>query len=100
VGSGTREPVAFVFRSRAGAAVLRKSRSVNRAFRQPGLCPVYGRRSTRPAWGLPFLRETFHPSSARDVHDAYEFHIDDSVIRVVVDDAETQVIDLGRRAGD
>src|SRR5262245_55559742 len=47
----------------------------------------------RAAWGLLFLRETFDVSSARDVHDVYEFHIDDSVISVIVDDGEMQVIE-------
>jgi SCP-2 sterol transfer family len=47
----------------------------------------------RPAWGLLFLSETFDASSARDVHDVYEFHIDDSVISVIVDDGEMQVIE-------
>ncbi len=47
----------------------------------------------RPAWGLLFLRETFDASSARDVHDVYEFHIDDSVVSVIVDDGEMQVIE-------
>ena len=47
----------------------------------------------RPAWGLLFLRETFDASLARDVHDVYEFHIDDSVISVIVDDGEMQVIE-------
>jgi hypothetical protein len=47
----------------------------------------------RPAWGLLFLRETFDTSSARDVHDVYEFHVDDSVISVIVDDGEMQVIE-------
>jgi hypothetical protein len=42
---------------------------------------------------LLFLRETFDASSARDVHDVYEFHIDDSVISVIVDDGEMQVIE-------
>jgi DNA-binding HxlR family transcriptional regulator len=47
----------------------------------------------RPAWGLLFLRETFDASSARGVHDVYEFHIDDSVTSVIVDDGEMQVIE-------
>jgi DNA-binding HxlR family transcriptional regulator/putative sterol carrier protein len=47
----------------------------------------------RPAWGLLFLRETFDASSARGVHDVYEFHVDDSVISVIVDDGEMQVIE-------
>jgi DNA-binding HxlR family transcriptional regulator len=47
----------------------------------------------RPAWGLLFLRETFDASSARGVHDVYEFHIDDSVISVFVDDGEMQMIE-------
>jgi DNA-binding HxlR family transcriptional regulator len=47
----------------------------------------------RPAWGLLFLRATFDASSARDVHDVYEFHIDDSVVSVIVDDGEMQVIE-------
>jgi DNA-binding HxlR family transcriptional regulator len=47
----------------------------------------------RPAWELLFLRETFDASSARDVHDVYEFHVDDSVISVIVDDGEMQVIE-------
>jgi DNA-binding HxlR family transcriptional regulator len=47
----------------------------------------------RPAWGLLHLRETFDASSARGVHDVYEFHIDDSVISVIVDDGEMQVIE-------
>lgn len=47
----------------------------------------------RPAWGLLFFRETFDASSARGVHDVYEFHIDDSVISVFVDDGELQVIE-------
>jgi SCP-2 sterol transfer family len=47
----------------------------------------------RPAWGLLFLRETFDASTARGVHDVYEFHIDDSVISVIVDDGEMQVIE-------
>lgn len=47
----------------------------------------------RPAWGLLFLRETFDASRARGVHDVYEFHIDDAVISVIVDDGEMQVIE-------
>ena len=47
----------------------------------------------RPAWGLLFLRETFDASSARGVHDVYEFHIDDAVISVIVDDGEMQVVE-------
>ena len=47
----------------------------------------------RPAWGLLFLRETFDASSARHVHDVYEFHIDDSVVSVIVDDGEMQVLE-------
>ena len=47
----------------------------------------------RPAWGFLFLRETFDASAAPDVHDVYEFHIDDSVISVIVDDGEIQVIE-------
>src|SRR5262249_34277801 len=47
----------------------------------------------RPAWGLLFLGETFDASSARGVHDVYEFHIDDSVISVLVDDGKMQVIE-------
>jgi len=42
---------------------------------------------------LLFLRETFDASAARDVHDVYEFHIDDSVVSVIVDDGEMQVIE-------
>jgi DNA-binding PadR family transcriptional regulator len=49
--------------------------------------------SFRPAWGLLFLSETFDASSARDVHDVYEFHIDDSVVSVIVDDGEMRVIE-------
>jgi len=45
----------------------------------------------RPVWGFLFLRETFDASSARGVRDVYEFHIDDSVISVIVDDGEIQV---------
>src|SRR5262249_21765738 len=44
----------------------------------------------RPPWGLLFLRDTFDPSSA---HDVYEFHIDDSVTSVIVDDGEMQVME-------
>jgi DNA-binding HxlR family transcriptional regulator len=47
----------------------------------------------RPAWGFLFLRETFDASSARGVHDVYEFHIDAAVISVLVDDGEMQVIE-------
>src|SRR5262249_5555838 len=47
----------------------------------------------RPAWGLLFVRETFDASAARGVDDVYEFHIDDSVISVIVDDGEMQVIE-------
>jgi len=47
----------------------------------------------RPAWGLLFLRETFDASAARGVHDVYEFHVDGSVISVVVDDCELQLIE-------
>ena len=47
----------------------------------------------RPAWGLLFLRETFDAASARDVHDVYEFHVDDSLISVLVDDGKMQVIE-------
>src|SRR4029453_4455516 len=47
----------------------------------------------RPSWGFLFLRETFDASSARGVHDTYEFHIDDSVISVIVDDGEMRVIE-------
>ena len=54
----------------------------------------------RPAWGLLFLRETFDGASARGVHDVYEFHVDDSVISVIVDDGQMQVIEApsGRAA--
>ncbi len=47
----------------------------------------------RPAWGFLYLRETFDAASARGVHDVYEFHIDDSVISVIVDDGDMQVIE-------
>ena len=47
----------------------------------------------RPAWGLLFLSETFDASSARGVHDVYEFHIDNSVVSVIVDDGEMQVVE-------
>jgi DNA-binding HxlR family transcriptional regulator len=47
----------------------------------------------RPAWGLLFLSETFDASSARGVHDVYEFHIDNSVVSVIVDDGEMQVLE-------
>jgi DNA-binding HxlR family transcriptional regulator len=47
----------------------------------------------RPAWGFLYLRETFDTASARGVHDVYEFHIDGSVISVIVDDGEMQVIE-------
>jgi DNA-binding HxlR family transcriptional regulator len=47
----------------------------------------------RPAWAFLYLRETFDPSTARDVHDVYEFHIDDSIISVIVDDGEMRVIE-------
>ena len=47
----------------------------------------------RPAWGLLFLRETFDASSAGNVHDVYEFHVDDAVISVIVDDGEMQVVE-------
>ena len=47
----------------------------------------------RPAWGLLFLRETFDVASARGVHDVYEFHIDDTVISVLIDDGDMQVIE-------
>jgi DNA-binding HxlR family transcriptional regulator len=47
----------------------------------------------RPAWGLLLLRETFDASSARDVHDVYEFHVDGSVVSVIVDDGEIKVIE-------
>jgi DNA-binding HxlR family transcriptional regulator len=47
----------------------------------------------RPAWGFLYLRENFDTASARGVHDVYEFHIDDSVISVIVDDGEMQVIE-------
>jgi DNA-binding HxlR family transcriptional regulator len=47
----------------------------------------------RPAWGFLYLRETFDVSSAQGVHDVYEFHIDDSVVSVIVDDGEMQVIE-------
>jgi DNA-binding HxlR family transcriptional regulator len=47
----------------------------------------------RPAWGLLALRETFDSASARGVHDVYEFHIDGSVISVIVDDGAMQVIE-------
>src|SRR5262249_35345528 len=47
----------------------------------------------RAAWGLLFVRETFDATATRDVHDVYEFHIDDSVISVIVDDGEMQVIE-------
>jgi SCP-2 sterol transfer family len=47
----------------------------------------------RPAWGLLFLRETFDVASARGVHDVYEFHIDDAVISVLIDDGDMQVIE-------
>jgi DNA-binding HxlR family transcriptional regulator len=53
----------------------------------------------RPAWGLLFQRETFDASAARGVHDVYEFHIDGSVISVIVDDGEMEVLEgpSGRR---
>jgi len=46
-----------------------------------------------PTWPFLFMRETFDAASARDVHDVYEFHIDDSLITVMVDDGEMQVIE-------
>jgi DNA-binding HxlR family transcriptional regulator len=49
--------------------------------------------SFRPAWGLLFLRETFDATSARGVHDVYEFHIDSSVTSVIVDDGEMEVVE-------
>jgi DNA-binding HxlR family transcriptional regulator len=54
----------------------------------------------RPAWGLLLLRETFDATAARDVHDVYEFHVDGSVVSVIVEDGEMQVIEgqSGRRA--
>jgi DNA-binding HxlR family transcriptional regulator/putative sterol carrier protein len=47
----------------------------------------------RPTWGLLFLRETFDASSAQGVHDVYEFHIDDSLVSVVVDDGRMQIVE-------
>ena len=54
----------------------------------------------RPAWGLLLIRETFDASAARDVHDVYEFHVDGSVVSVIVEDGEMQVMEgqSGRRA--
>src|SRR5262245_50242729 len=43
--------------------------------------------------GGSFSFEAFDASSARGVHEVYEFHIDDSVISVIVDDGEMQVIE-------
>jgi DNA-binding HxlR family transcriptional regulator len=53
----------------------------------------------RPAWGLLFRRETFDSSAARGVHDVYEFHIEGSVVTVIVDDGAMEVIEgkSGRR---
>src|SRR5262245_60320630 len=47
----------------------------------------------RPTWGLLFLRETFDASSARGVHDVYEFHVDDAVVSVIVDDGEVKLLE-------
>jgi DNA-binding HxlR family transcriptional regulator len=47
----------------------------------------------RPTWGFLYLRETFDAAAAHGVHDVYEFHIDDSVISVIVDDGEMRVIE-------
>jgi DNA-binding HxlR family transcriptional regulator len=53
----------------------------------------------RPAWGLLFQRETFDARSAHGVHDVYEFHIDGSVVSVIVDDGEMEIMEgaSGRR---
>ena len=45
----------------------------------------------RPAWGLMFQSATFDGSTARGVHDVYEYHVDDSVVTVVIDDGEMRV---------
>lgn len=47
----------------------------------------------RPAWGFLFMSATFDASTARGVHDTYEFHIDDSVVSVLVDDGAMRVIE-------
>ncbi|MDQ1686249.1 MAG: hypothetical protein QOC82_2986 [Frankiaceae bacterium] len=47
----------------------------------------------RPAWGLMFQSATFDRDTARGVHDRYEYHIDDSVVTVVVDDGRMRVIE-------
>src|SRR5262249_15813848 len=47
----------------------------------------------RPAWGFLYLRQTFDASTAHGVHDLDEFHIGDSVMSVIVDDGEMQVIE-------
>lgn len=47
----------------------------------------------RPAWGLMFQSATFDRDLARGVHDVYEYHIDDSIVSVIVDDGEMRVVE-------
>jgi alkyl sulfatase BDS1-like metallo-beta-lactamase superfamily hydrolase len=47
----------------------------------------------RPAWGLMFLSATSDRSATRGVHDVYEFHVDDSIVTVIIDDGEMRVAD-------
>jgi DNA-binding HxlR family transcriptional regulator len=47
----------------------------------------------RPAWGFLLLRETFDARSAHGVRDVYEFHIDGSVVSVIVDDGEMEIVE-------
>jgi DNA-binding HxlR family transcriptional regulator len=47
----------------------------------------------RPAWGLMFQSATFDSAPARGVHDVYEYHIDDSVVSVAIDDGDMRVME-------
>jgi DNA-binding HxlR family transcriptional regulator len=47
----------------------------------------------RPAWGLMFQSATFDRETARGVHDRYEYHVDDSVVTVIVDDGVMRVVE-------
>jgi DNA-binding HxlR family transcriptional regulator/putative sterol carrier protein len=46
--------------------------------------------SFKPGWLMQVLEATADPDAARGVHESYEFHIDDAVFHVDVDDGRVQ----------
>jgi DNA-binding HxlR family transcriptional regulator len=52
---------------------------------EPGSAPF------RASWGMLALRSLLDPSAGAGIHDTYEFHVDDAVFHLVVDDGTVSV---------